>query len=88
MIAILARVINFIILLISIIVIGKILMSYFMPPYQPVRLFIDRLVDPMLRPIQRIIPPFGGLDISPIILLIIVQILGRLIIGIFSTVIH
>jgi YggT family protein len=88
MIAIIAGVINFIILIISLVVIAKILLSYFVAPYQPVRLFIDRIVDPMLRPIQRIIPPIGGLDISPIILLIIVQILGRLVVSIFSTVFH
>jgi YggT family protein len=88
MIAIIASVINFIILIISLLVIVKILLSYFVAPYQPVRLFIDRIVDPMLRPIQRIIPPIGGLDISPIILLIIVQILGRLVVSIFSTVFH
>jgi YggT family protein len=88
MIAIIASVINFIILIISLVVIAKILLSYFVAPYQPVRLFIDRIVDPMLRPIQRIIPPIGGLDISPIILLIIVQILGRLVVSIFSTVFH
>jgi YggT family protein len=88
MIAIIAGVINFIILIISLVVIAKILLSYFVAPYQPVRLFIDRIVDPMLRPIQRIIPPIGGLDISPIILLIIVQILGRLVVSIISTVFH
>jgi YggT family protein len=88
MIAIIAGVINFIILIISLVVIAKILLSYFVAPYQPVRLFIDRIVDPMLRPSQRIIPPIGGLDISPIILLIIVQILGRLVVSIFSTVFH
>ncbi len=86
MVAIIAYVVNFIVLVISLLVIGKILLSYFVAPYQPVRLFIDRIVDPLLRPIQRIIPPIGGLDISPIILLIIVQILGRLVVSIVATV--
>ena len=30
---------------------------------------IERLVQPAIRPIQRIIPPLGGLDLSPIVLL-------------------
>jgi YggT family protein len=53
-----------------------------MDPYQPVRLFIDKIVDPMLRPIQRIIPPIGGFDISPLVLLVIIQLIGRLIVSI------
>jgi YggT family protein len=69
-------------------IIAKVVLSYFMDPYQPVRLFIDRIVDPMLRPIQRIIPPVGGLDLSPLVLLVIVEILGRLIVSMLSTVLH
>ena len=30
---------------------------------------LERLVQPAMRPIQRIIPPMGGLDLSPIVLL-------------------
>lgn len=30
---------------------------------------LERLVQPAVRPIQRIIPPMGGLDLSPIVLL-------------------
>jgi YggT family protein len=81
-------VINFILLILTLIIIAKVFLSYFMDPYQPVRLFIDRIVDPMLRPIQRIIPPFGGIDISPLVLLIIVQIFGRLIVSIILTLFH
>jgi len=33
--------------------------------------FLYRSTEPALRPIQRILPNFGGLDISPVILLVI-----------------
>jgi len=33
---------------------------------------LDRLTDPLLRPIQRILPRFGGMDFSPLVLLLIV----------------
>jgi YggT family protein len=33
--------------------------------------FLDAVTRPMLRPIQRIIPPFGGVDISPVILILV-----------------
>lgn len=32
---------------------------------------LHQLTEPLLRPIRRFVPPFGGLDISPIILLVI-----------------
>ncbi len=33
--------------------------------------FLDAVTRPILRPVQRIIPPFGGVDISPIIVVIV-----------------
>ncbi len=88
MIGILISVVNFIVLIITILIIVKVFLSYFMDPYHPARLFVDRLIDPMLWPIRRIIPPIGALDISPLILLIVVQILGRLVIYLLNLVFH
>ena len=44
---------------------------------------LDRLTDPLLRPIRRVLPDLGGIDISPIILLIGLQFLGILVDNIF-----
>ena len=33
-----------------------------------------RLVNPMLRPIQKVLPPLGGIDLSPLALLACIQI--------------
>jgi|TARA_R110000868_G_scaffold6550_8_gene37107 YggT family protein len=38
----------------------------------------DSLVRPMLSPIQRVIPPLGGLDLSPIVLLLGLEFLRRI----------
>jgi YggT family protein len=35
--------------------------------------FLDAVTRPFLRPVQKIIPPIGGVDISPIIVLLIIQ---------------
>jgi YggT family protein len=35
--------------------------------------FLDAVTRPLLRPVQRVIPPLGGVDISPIIVLLIIQ---------------
>ena len=59
-------------------VIIKVILSYFMDPFHPVRESIDRIVEPILAPFRRIIPPMGGLDFSPIIFLILLQVVGRL----------
>jgi YggT family protein len=35
-------------------------------PYNPVVIFLERITEPVLRPIRRVLPPVG-LDISPVI---------------------
>ena len=44
---------------------------------------LDRLTEPLLRPIRRVLPDLGGIDISPIVLLIGLQFLGILVDNIF-----
>jgi len=73
--------INFIIFLISlisrmvlIVVIVDVLISYFMSPFHPFRETLDRIVSPMLKPIQRVVPSVGMIDFSPLILIILIQV--------------
>jgi len=35
--------------------------------------FLEAVVRPVLYPLQRMIPPFGGIDITPIIALLLIQ---------------
>ena len=35
--------------------------------------FLDAVTRPVLRPVQRFIPPLGGVDISPIIVILVLQ---------------
>ena len=42
---------------------------------------LDRILDPMLRPIRRILPDLGGLDFSPMVLILIIIIAQRLLHG-------
>lgn len=35
--------------------------------------FLDAVTRPILAPVQRIIPPLGGVDISPIVVLLVIQ---------------
>jgi YggT family protein len=38
---------------------------------------VYRLTEPALAPIRRVLPPMGGLDLSPMVLLIALQFLKR-----------
>jgi YggT family protein len=44
--------------------------------------FLYQITQPVLRPIQRVIPPFGGMDISPIVLILLLGFASRLLAGI------
>lgn len=55
-------------------VLAKVLLSYFMDPFHPIRRTIDQIVDPLLDPIRRTLPTYGGIDFSPIILMILIEI--------------
>jgi YggT family protein len=41
--------------------------------------FLDAMTEPVFRQVRRVIPPIGGLDISPLIVLIALQFLSYLI---------
>jgi YggT family protein len=67
------------------IVIGSALLSFFLPPYHPVREALDRIVDPFLNPIRRLVPLAGTLDFSPLILIIVVQVVSGILISILRS---
>ena len=57
-------------------------------PWQPfVRVIIDalsRIHEPLLRPVRRILPDFGALDVSPIVLFLLAQFLRNLLHSVLS----
>jgi YggT family protein len=71
--------INIISRLIFLLVLGHVIMSYFMSPFHPIRQTIDRFVEPMLAPIRKVVPPIGMIDFSPLILLLLIQLVSWLI---------
>jgi len=73
--------INFVVQLITLVVIVQAFLSYFVSPWHPVRETINRFVNPMLAPIRRVLPPIGGLDFSPFVLIILLQVIRSLLIN-------
>lgn len=43
---------------------------------------LDRLTAPLYRPIRKLLPDFGGLDFSPLVILILIAILQKLLAGV------
>jgi YggT family protein len=88
MIIILINLINYITLGFTLLLIAYVVLSYFMDPYHPVRMTINRIVDPMLNPIRRLLPQTGMVDFSPLVAIILIQliefILRRIIISLAS----
>jgi YggT family protein len=64
-------------ILIFIIIVDSIL-TYFLSPYHPLRSALDRIVQPMLNPIRKVVPLLGSLDFSPLVLIIIIEIVTYL----------
>ncbi len=58
-----------------IIIIGAIISWVNPDPYHPVVRTINRLTEPVLKPIRRIIPPIGGLDFSPVVAIFLVYLI-------------
>lgn len=78
---ILAQAISWFSQLVVILVLAHVILSYFMSPYHPIRSFVDRMVEPLLAPIRRVVPLVGMFDFSPIILIILVQLIARVLIS-------
>lgn len=60
----------------------RVIMSWFPPSSSPgalatVQLWLYKLTEPVLAPIRRALPPMGGLDLSPMLLLIVLQVVAQ-----------
>lgn len=45
---------------------------------------IDRITAPLYRPIRRLLPDFGGIDFSPLVVLILIQVIKKLLAGVVA----
>jgi YggT family protein len=66
------------------IIIIRALLSWVNPdPYNPIVQFLTRVTEPVLRPIRKLMPPWklGGLDLSPLVAILILIFLEYALIG-------
>ncbi|HEX5257818.1 MAG TPA: YggT family protein [Sphingomicrobium sp.] len=45
---------------------------------------LDRVTAPLYRPIRRILPDFGGLDFSPLVILLLIEVIEKLLAGVVA----
>jgi YggT family protein len=61
------------------IIIARAIISWVNPyPYHPLVRFLYKVTEPVLAPVRKIIPPIGGIDISPVIVIFIIFIIQNL----------
>ncbi len=69
----LAGVLDALLFLAMIVIIARAVLSWVSPdPYNPIVRIINQLSEPLLFPIRRRVPYLGGMDFSPIILLMLI----------------
>ena len=55
------------------IIIARAVISWVSPdPFNPIVRFLYRITEPVLRPIRTRLPNFGGIDISPVIVILLI----------------
>jgi YggT family protein len=77
MFILIANIINLLASLFIFLVIVDSVLSFLLDPYHPIRVTMDRIVNPFLAPIRRVMPLIGTLDLSPLLLIILVEIIAR-----------
>jgi YggT family protein len=51
---------------------------------QPIARFINRVTDPLLEPIRRVVPPLGGIDMSPLVAMLVIWLVESLLLTVLA----
>lgn len=65
--------------ILSLAILARVLLSWIpnLDPYHPAVRILRQITDPILEPARRVIPAIGGLDISPIVVLLAIDFVVR-----------
>ena len=87
----LVDILNLLLTVVTWIIIGQVILSWLLAfnvlnpssgGVRTVALAIDRITAPLYRPIRRLLPDFGGIDFSPLVILI--QVIKKLLAGVVT----
>lgn len=84
MLAVIKYLINVIVAILSILVFLDALLSYFIREDNAIRRFIGKILYPIYKPIRRLVPPLAGLDFTPLIAIILLQVVDAILIELLS----
>ncbi len=56
-----------------------------MDPYHPIAQFLFQITEPVLAPLRRVVPAIGMMDITPIVALILLQVLQAIVANILTS---
>ena len=70
--------INFTAQAITLLMLAYAILSWVAKPWNQIRMFVDRISEPLLAPIRRVVPLVGMVDISPLVLILLVQLIARI----------
>ncbi len=77
-----AYVLEFVLNIYMYIIIARAILSWVNPdPYNPIVNFLYRATDPVLYRVRRMLPDMGGLDLSPMIVLLIIFFLQKFLVN-------
>jgi YggT family protein len=76
----LVSLINLIAQAVSLLMLAYAVLSWVAKPWNQVRMFVDRISEPLLAPIRRVVPLVGMVDISPLVLILLVQLIARILV--------
>lgn len=83
----LIRFISILFELLNLAIIARVFLSWFnVHPDHPVVSFLYQITEPVLAPIRRVVPTIGMLDISPIIAIILLELLRNLLISVVANI--
>ena len=77
-------IINLVANLLVLLIILNWVFSIFLDPYNPVRRFVERIIDPLVMPIRRVVPLIGMFDISYIVLILMIYALQFALVNVLS----
>ena len=77
--------INTIVTVITLMVVMYTLLRLFLDPYHPILNVLGKVIEPILASIRKQVPPIGGFDFSPLILIIGLQVLAFVLIALLRS---
>ena len=63
----------------NVVIIARVILSWVkLSPRNPIAIIIYGVSEPMLKPVRRLLPNTGGLDFSPIVVIILITVIERI----------